>query len=272
MKYTYYIFSDCHGEYEPLQKALKEAGFNGQAHQKLVCLGDFTDRGKDSAKIWQFLLQYENKGQLIRVKGNHDAFFADFIKNGKSSSTLFNMLYNGLDNTIYSFMELYFGKENAEKYAKTGKPENMVNFLRQELLARGVDRWLERAPLYYETKHMIFSHAGIDPGERNWKDTSEYHFLWDIRDTWSPCDNTDKLVIIGHHHARELQKKAKELGYTVGNVLIAGPKKFSGIKNAIQADGDDGIYILGNKIGMDALTNLTHKVNVLVVEDEELGG
>ena len=77
--------------------------------------------------------------------------------------------------------------------------------------------------------------------------------------------------VIVHHYEEGTTTKVSE-DDTVGNILIAGPKRFSGIKNAIQADGDDGIYILGNKIGMDALTNLTHKVNVLVVEDEELGG
>ncbi|MEG0868197.1 MAG: metallophosphoesterase, partial [Hafnia sp.] len=60
---------DIHGCFTLLEKALEEAGFNKKT-DRLICLGDLTDRGPESHRATDFL----EESWFISLQGNHDAF------------------------------------------------------------------------------------------------------------------------------------------------------------------------------------------------------
>ena len=266
--YKYFVFSDVHGEYNALIRSLEEAGYerNNPTH-KLVSLGDEFDRGPDSRKIYNFLTQ----NHAICVKGNHDVMFQEYLEKGMDGEfVLFNILHNGLAETIKSFSGLQDNQFNMETLQRARS--NMQN--RDSIL-----RWLQNKPLFYETDTFIFVHAGVNPRLGHWKDTDEHYALWDIEDSHKSCPNVgNKVVIIGHHHAFRVRQNGLEAGNGDPDLNQIDMRTNSHDENGnchyykLQSYGntdENRPYVAGNKIATDGCTNLTKKVNVLVVEDYE---
>ena len=102
-KYTLFVFSDPHAFYNETITALKKAGYNeANPHHKLVCLGDFTDRGEQSLGMYEYLHRLSIENKAIVLPGNHTKFFIDFLEGSYSP---FNYLHNGLNETIADFWQ-----------------------------------------------------------------------------------------------------------------------------------------------------------------------
>lgn len=266
--YKYFIFGDVHGEYNALIRSLEEAGYErGNAKHKLVSLGDNFDRGPDSRKIYNFLIQ----NHAICVKGNHDVMFQEYLEKGMDGEfVLFNILHNGLGETIKSFSGLQDNQFSVDTLQMAR--HNIQN--RESLL-----HWIKEMPLFYETDTFIFVHAGINPNLSNWKDTDEHYALWDIEDSHKPCVNVNnKVIIFGHHHAFRVRNNGLEAGMGDPdlNSVELGTNSCDENGNrhlyrlACYGNTDENRpYVSGNKIAIDGCTNLTKKVNVVVVEDYE---
>ena len=280
MLYKFFVISDVHGEFDDMANALQEAGFDRHnSSHVLVTLGDMFDRGPKSRDIWAYLSDLkhnENRGgaHVISIKGNHDAMFQEYLEKGMNGEfVLFNILHNGLADTIESFArierntlsinELENIKENIKEYAYPG------------LLS-----WLQNLPLYFETRNVIFTHAGVDPecGE-NWKLTKPDYMLCDIQDSATLIPNLFKTVVFGHHHAFRVKSMCldnKVETKSIGGDSVDVSYKSTGSRIRFQGYGntdDNGPLVMfkryapGVKIAIDGCTNLKHKVNVLVFED-----
>lgn len=252
MKKKIFVFSDVHGEDEALRIALAEAGYDMHNPDHILAgVGDLFDRGDGSRQIFELMSRREDN---IWIKGNHDLMLEEALEKGLDGEfVFFNMLHNGLDKTIASFagrrlsgmvttQELEDIIAMARRYAYRGKPV--------------LDK-IKSLPLYYETKHYIFVHAGLFP-EGKWQETPEDFMTWDIECSHLPILSTNKTVIIGHHHAFRVRAQGERQGLTpdrlaipyVGNTDEHAPVRF------------------GNKIAIDPCSNLTKKINVLIIEDE----
>lgn len=253
MKYKFFVFSDVHGEYEALTKALQEAGYDAcDPHHKLISLGDNFDRGPDSAKVYNFLKQR----QAICIKGNHDVMFQEYLEKGMDGEfVLFNIIHNGLGATIKSFSGNIIDDNNIS----VKDLENVRKHLRDSVT---VLNWLKSLPLFFETKNCIFTHAGIDPRIPKWQETPEDFLLWDIEYSHMNCPYTNKKVFIGHHHAFRVRQNGENAGQKESSVI--GGMSVYGNKDEHRP------YFFKNKIAIDGCTNYTKKVNVVVFEDEML--
>lgn len=261
--YKYFVFSDVHGEYNALLEALEEAGYdkNNPKH-KLVSCGDNFDRGPDSGKIYRFL----KERKAICVRGNHDDFFIEYLEKGMDGEfVLFNILHNGLGATIKSFTGLNDDVFNV----------NNIDQARRHI-SSDVLKWLKQMPLYFETSTFVFVHAGFNPYIRDWKETDEHYMTWDIQDSHKTIPNMNKICVIGHHHASKVRENGKAEGagdYDINGASYSTNYNPSGgypVSHKIRAYGnkdENRPYINGNKIAIDGMTNLTGKVNVIVVED-----
>lgn len=260
----YFIFGDVHGEYDALLESLNEAGYNhNDPTHILISTGDLFDRGPKSAEIYRFLSSRKH----IAVKGNHDCMFQEYLEKGMDGEfVLFNILHNGLGATIRSFTGLNDSVFNPSELNNARKHINS-----------SVLKWLKNMPLYYETKNFIFCHAGINPKLPNWKDTDEQYMLWDIEDSYSDIKTVNKFVVIGHHHAFRVRKQLEDRGleireakdYTYQLPIDNGQSMFVRMEAYGNKD-EHRIVCHKNKIAIDGCTNLTGKVNVLVVQDYPL--
>ena len=62
-----YVVGDIHGRYELVEKALKKINFN-KNQDRLFCVGDLIDRGKNSAQVLNFL----RNPYVHAIRGNHE--------------------------------------------------------------------------------------------------------------------------------------------------------------------------------------------------------
>lgn len=165
---------DLHGCVDKLQILMAGLGWNPE-EDLLVFIGDYVDRGPDSAGVIEHLLGlYQWTDNIVCLKGNHEQILLDFLE-GKNEQTF---LFNGGDATI----ESYGGEE-------AGFPEDHFEFLIS-------------LPPYYETEDYIFVHAGLRDGIPLENQTEE-DLIW-IRDEFIYSDyDHGKLVIFGHTPRQE---------------------------------------------------------------------
>lgn len=254
MKKKIFAVSDIHGFYTEMIESLKESGYDedNPEHLLIVC-GDKFDRGKESVKVFQYLKRLMDKNKAIILRGNHLAFIENFLE---GSNDPFNYINNGLNETIADFWHrtapfeswctlegnCELSVENYSKWAEITRKD--INKEYPELLP-----WIKSLPYYYETENYIFTHGMIDGQCYDWHNPniSWYECTWaKPKDFNNSIVNTDKKVVVGHINCGLLRSL---YGYDEND-------------NSIFERPD------GKVIGLDTCTVLTHKVNVLVLEDE----
>jgi serine/threonine protein phosphatase 1 len=244
----FYIFSDCHGFYDELKAALDEAGFdpNNQEHW-LIGAGDYTDRGRQPKQVIDYLNSIERK---ILVQGNHESLIIQCLKRKDFYQ---HDLSNGTAQTIMDLAPLAWDFEGA---CETAHPT--------------VKKFIDGMVDYVELKHHIIVHSFIPlinkdglPAHytenrkfakmKNWRNASTQK--WDEARWGNPYELSaqgflpEKTLIFGHWNTSWAR------AYFDGDVVY-GP------------NANHDIYYGDGFIGIDAMTAYSHKVNVLVLEDE----
>lgn len=204
------VIGDVHGCYNELKTLitnLKESGEYNKDEDKLVFLGDYIDRGKDSRLVIKFIksLQEENKN-VIALKGNHEDMLLEFYKGIDTS-----WKYNGYKYT----MDSYKGYE--------------------EQFGDDIE-WMANLPLYHEDDNFIYVHAGIDfdlPMEEQDKDT----LLW-VRNTFIyDVKEYPKKVIFGHTPTMNLNQSWKPMYTFTNNIDIDTGCVYGGMLTALIIEG-----------------------------------
>lgn len=259
----YFVVSDIHGEYDILRKELQLNGYDeNNKNHILISLGDAFDRGPKSKQVYNYLKKLSDQKKAIVLMGNHTKFLIDYL--GGISLNPFNYIYNGTDTTLNSFLNYKntFTEWTAAQTEITVQDfarwvtfaKNKINDTYPELLI-----WLKNRPYYFETKNYIFTHASIDTKVIDWH--YPHCYKGDLVD-WdaltfddgeffgSHITNTNKTVVIGHYGTDALRDKyhySKPTGYNHCYDILKRPD--------------------GKVIAIDATTNYSHQLNVLVIED-----
>ena len=164
------VIGDIHGCYDELVALIEKVQYNKES-DKLIFLGDYIDRGKDSSKVVAFIrdLQRQNKN-VIALRGNHEQMCIDY-----SDTYEITWWWNGAQETVDSY------GANDEQF-------------------KSDVRWMETLPLYYEDDNYIYVHAGIDANKP--LDQQSDTMLW-VRETFiNSTAKFDKQVIFGHTPAQ----------------------------------------------------------------------
>jgi len=183
-----FAIGDIHGSYELLEKILQ--CWNSDEEQ-LVFLGDYIDRGPDSLRVIQKVMELSEEYDAVTLIGNHEQIFLNWLeKPDQISEFYFNLKVGGaatvqsllsFDSTIESTS--YTSKEMVDKI-KEQHPK-IVSFM------KGLGH-------YYYWNPFVFVHAGIDATVENFKDTKKEDFLW-IRDEFTSTPHKSKeTVVFGH--------------------------------------------------------------------------
>ena len=92
-----YIVGDVHGMYNSLIKGLELVNFKPE-EDTLISLGDLVDRGPDSFKVVDYIMNLPNK---ICIRGNHDKWWELYLKQGKHPIDF----HHGSDKTYQSYLK-----------------------------------------------------------------------------------------------------------------------------------------------------------------------
>jgi len=224
-----YAVGDIHGRLDLFDRLIKRiegdrAKWAGEA--EVVLLGDYVDRGPDSAAILERLA-----GDLPRwatwtlLKGNHEQAMLDSI--------------DGDRRALRAWLE-YGGRETLRSYGAPARvalgndDAAIVAELQSRVPATHVDL-LRRLELTRRIGDYLFVHAGIRPGVPI--DAQEERDLLWIRSEFLDCkDDHGCIVVHGHSITREVTERANRIGIDTGAYA-------SGRLTALVLEGDRRRYM-----------------------------
>jgi serine/threonine protein phosphatase 1 len=168
-----YAIGDIHGCYLKLRGLIGHcAVHSGAENLRLIFIGDYVDRGPNSAEVVQFLmrLQTDAPDRIVCLRGNHEEMLIDAAHGGDQLTWLFN----GGDVTL-------------ESYGVTDAREIPAEHL----------AWFETLPLTISDGRRFFVHAGITPGIPLDQQQTEL-MLWIREPFLSDMRDHGRYIVHGH--------------------------------------------------------------------------
>lgn len=153
-----YAIGDIHGRYDLLLKA-EEAIYRDAerlpGRKLIVTLGDYIDRGPESAQVISHLMEPPIEGfDRICLTGNHEVVMLDYIDGWASYEEWMHM---GAAELLKSYG---LDAEHLPLVFRTGA--QLDAFIRQSLPRTHID-FMRAMPILIDTQNVLFVHAGIDP-------------------------------------------------------------------------------------------------------------
>lgn len=158
-------FGDIHGCYKAAKRAVQLAN---EEKALAVFLGDYVDRGPDSIKTLEVLIEAKKQNpEWIFLRGNHDQMLLDLIL-GKAEPNMEFKVPNGLSSN----------EETTKVFLKW---QSSSVLLKNEIVS-----FLESTKFYHETEHWIFVHAPLKDSNITLDKKSEEELIWnyDLNPIW----------------------------------------------------------------------------------------
>ena len=186
-----YAVGDIHGRIDLVDQLLKQVDAdikeNPVPQSIEVFLGDYVDRGPDSRRVLDLLIERGKTHQAVCLKGNHELLLANFLSD---PSTLGNWQRLGGLETLMSYglkpsinMDARMQAELAAHLAET--------------LPAGHQNFLHGLKTSFTCGDYFFVHAGVRPGVALQKQR-EHDMLW-IRQEFLHCERDfGKIIVHGH--------------------------------------------------------------------------
>ena len=186
----------------------------------VVLLGDYVDRGPDSKKVVETILQWrKNKSiRIIALMGNHDFLFLKYLS-GQASDLFFKV----------------GGLETLSSYGLT--PSSSRQEI-EEKVPREHFAFFNSLPLLWQDKHAIYVHAGLEPGRHLSQQSSQW-CLWYPKNFDQCRFNFGKPVVFGHTVYKMPYISSDRIGIDTGAV-------FDGSLTAILLPSRETIRVPGN--------------------------
>jgi serine/threonine protein phosphatase 1 len=164
---------DIHGCYTALITLAQRVPF--QPDDQLICLGDFIDRGPDSKRVVEWLIERDQQRTLQTLLGNHEEM----------------MLTARISLPAFEFWLEVGGDATLVSYAPDGQPGRL-----EDIPPTHWDFIENRCRDWVETPTHFFVHANADP-ELPLDHQSEHMLRWQhIHRPWP--HRSGKIMVCGH--------------------------------------------------------------------------
>lgn len=147
----FWAIGDVHGRYDLLAPLLDRL-MGG--HDPIILLGDYINRGPDSARVLRLLRQATGTGQVIALRGNHEDLLLKYLVRPRVLTDSF--LGYGGGATLTSF-----GVPHTPPLVDQQEMSRVRNGLRDAL--GDLTDWLGGLPCLYRNGNVAAMHAGADP-------------------------------------------------------------------------------------------------------------
>lgn len=178
-------FGDIHGCYKAAETAIK---LTKEKKANAVFLGDYIDRGPDSIKTLEVLIEAKKQNpDWVFLRGNHDQMLIDLIC-GKTDPNIEFEVPNGKTSNEET-SKVFFKWQNSP-----------------ELLKNKIVSFLKCTKVYHETEHWIYVHAPLKDSENPLDKKSQEELIWnyDLNPNWE-----GKPFIHGHKTTVKVLKTGK---------------------------------------------------------------
>jgi serine/threonine protein phosphatase 1 len=203
-----YAIGDVHGRVDLLQEAFAKIDSHRDAYPIAnaleIMLGDYIDRGPSSFDVIELLSKRVRSGTIC-LKGNHEAFLLEFLKD----PTILNVWQRcgGLETLVSYGLEpsLDLSPEDQESLAAT---------LAERLPAHH-HNFLIALPLSFTLGDYFFVHAGVRPGVALSNQRAE-DLLWIREDFLRYEGSFGKVVVHGHTPVSEPEIRNNRINIDTG--------------------------------------------------------
>jgi serine/threonine protein phosphatase 1 len=190
-----FAIGDIHGDSDAVQRVFDRLP-DFQTTDTIVFLGDYVDRGADSAGVVSFVrdLPKRTAAKVVALRGNHEDAWLRVIDSGWPEYVM--PPSNGCLAAMRSFAR---GKpvEDGEK----PRDDELKALLTGTFFPKDVVEWMRALPHWYEDEHAIYVHAGLPRGKSDFLHPSVVPapaaLLW-LRDEDFFRNYRGKLVVFGH--------------------------------------------------------------------------
>jgi serine/threonine protein phosphatase 1 len=207
-----YAIGDVHGCADLLDQALAYVEADLMAHPPLraiqVFLGDYIDRGPDSAEVVDRLSSYRRAHECVFLRGNHDPYLLKFLENPKILGEWQQL--GGLE-TLMSYGLRPSLNSTATEQAELAKMLGSVLPDRHQHFLKGLKS-------SFSCGDFFFAHAGVKPGVPLAQQQEE-DLLWIRNDFLSSKENFGKIVVHGHTPVREPEAYHNRINIDTGSYM-----------------------------------------------------
>ena len=191
---------DVHGEADCLEQLWAKIAFD-DAHDLLVFLGDYIDRGPAPVRTLQFVQRQTEKYRNVHaLMGNHEAMMLNYMD------------AYGLGCTLLGQFDLWLangGKITRKQLAALPAAE-----------AKALTEFVRQRPISFRTTHeeeeILFVHAGVNPAAED----SREDMLW-IREEFFMGYYGDTVVVVGHTPTQMLRRDRAPVPLFLPNNIVA---------------------------------------------------
>lgn len=217
-----FVFGDVHGDLEALDVVLAALP-PLEPDDALVFLGDYVDRGPDSAGVVARIRALtEEEGvpcPVVALRGNHEDAWLRVIERGWPEFVL------PLQNGCLAALRSYRGEAPPSR-GEAPSEEELETLLSGSFFPSGDVAWMQSLPFFHEDAHAIYVHAGLVRGADGFLHPAETEqrlaLLW-LRDRDFFRNYRGKLVVFGHTATSLLPEELSSFTPEDPDDLWAGP-------------------------------------------------
>lgn len=206
-----YAIGDVHGRADLLEMMIarieRDEATRAAKDTTLVLLGDLVDRGPDSARVIDLVLELSARRKVRAIAGNHEEMLLASLG---SDAILRRFLEHGGRETILSYLgdrDAYNRLTISELRAQLATiiPPEHLAFLRnmEEMVSIG---------------SYAFVHAGIRPGVAL-PDQTGHDLRWIREDFLQARDDLGAIVVHGHTICQNIDIRSNRIGIDTGAYL-----------------------------------------------------
>jgi serine/threonine protein phosphatase 1 len=215
-----FAIGDIHGDLAALQTVFARMP-QLVAGDTVVFLGDYLDRGPDSAGVIKWLREFaeSTSAKVVFLRGNHEDAWLQIIETGWPEFIM--PRGNGCLESYRSFMGLPVPELEQSPTFEEMQAMHDGSFFPKDVVA-----WMKSLKWFYEDDHAIFVHAGIKRDGDHFPHPSDVvpprALLW-LRDRDFFENYRGKLVVFGHTTTRTLPNELSTYTPDDPTDLWAGP-------------------------------------------------
>ncbi|MFQ1699085.1 metallophosphoesterase [Loktanella agnita] len=147
----FFAVGDVHGRLDLLEPVINRLG---EARHPIILVGDYIDRGPDSAGVLRYLQQQSATGQVICLRGNHEDMLLKFLDRPRKHGRVW-LRFGGVQ-TLESF--------GITGVTAQSEPGALIAARDALLAALGDTRdWLSTLPYAWQSGNVAVVHAGANP-------------------------------------------------------------------------------------------------------------
>ncbi len=148
------VIGDIHGSLSALER-LAGRILDEAPEARIVCVGDYVDRGEDSASVLRVLMDAASRDEVACIAGNHEDMLLMFLDEPEAHGP--RWLRHGGLQTLASF-GLGGASEGARGARLVALRDDLAQAMGEPLIA-----WLRGLPLTYCSGNVAVVHAGAVP-------------------------------------------------------------------------------------------------------------